>query len=141
MMLAGEDKLHHILACALITMVVFSVLVVLQKYCSDNDIQTCSCRSNDNVSIGSGSGDVDAAVVFSHRDTARKYFIIAIISGVISMLVGVAKEIADAYNILWTGGQSSWGDIIADFIGVVIGFMVIFLALGLRYWCLHRHES
>ena len=132
-MLAGEDKLYHILACASITIVAFFVLVILQK-----SYQTCCCKSEE-VSIGSGGDDVDiennVPVVYSER----KYFIIAIISGFISLSIGVAKEIADAYNLLWKGGQSSWADILADFIGVVIGLLIIFLALlGLRFWHLRN---
>ena len=58
--------------------------------------------------------------------------IMAVISGIVAMGVGIAKEIFDAYGILWTGGTSSWGDILADFIGVVVGEIFIFVAVVLR---------
>lgn len=58
--------------------------------------------------------------------------IMAVISGIVAMGVGIAKEIFDAYGILWTGGTSSWGDILADFIGVVVGEIFIFVAVILR---------
>ena len=59
----------------------------------------------------------------------RKYLIIGTISGVVAMSIGVAKEINDKYNIVWIG-TASWGDILADFIGVLLGY--ILLLLGYR---------
>ena len=58
--------------------------------------------------------------------------IMAVISGIVAMGVGIAKEIFDANGILWTGGTSSWGDILADFIGVVVGEIFILVAVILR---------
>ena len=58
--------------------------------------------------------------------------ILAGISGILAMCVGVAKELFDASEILWKGGTSSWGDILADFIGVVLGEILIFGGFALR---------
>jgi len=50
--------------------------------------------------------------------------------------VGITKEILDANELLWNGGTSSWGDILADFIGVVVGEIVIFAAVtGRSLFC------
>mmetsp|Transcript_4066 Transcript_4066/g.8950 ORF Transcript_4066/g.8950 Transcript_4066/m.8950 type:complete len:192 (-) Transcript_4066:891-1466(-) len=69
---------------------------------------------------------------------------IVVLSGMVSMAIGIAKEIGDAYDI-WppchaineddgsmVGCQSSWDDILADFIGVVLGGILILLAFWLR---------
>ena len=54
----------------------------------------------------------------------RKYIIIACISGIVAMAVGIAKEISDKYNIILSG-TASWDDILADFIGVMLGECII----------------
>ena len=54
----------------------------------------------------------------------RKYIIIACISGIVAIAVGIAKEISDKYNII-VSGTASWGDILANFIGVMLGECII----------------
>ena len=56
------------------------------------------------------------------------------ISGAVAVAVGMMKEIFDKYEILWTGGDPSWEDIVADVIGAVVGELMIFVALHLRGW-------
>lgn len=53
-------------------------------------------------------------------------------SGTIAFLVGVTKELFDKYEIWWKGGDPSWGDIVADGIGVLVGEVLIFMALYVR---------
>ena len=63
----------------------------------------------------------------------KNILILAIISGIVAIGVGIAKEILDACKLLWNGSTSSWGDVLADFIGVVVGEIVIFVLVVLRY--------
>ena len=87
-------------------------------------------------------GESDARAVDGEALTLQResqtYSIIAVVSGIAAMSIGILKEIGDEYDIAWNNGQSSWGDILADFIGVILGEIIIFLSLGLRFWIFRR---
>ena len=144
-MLAGVDKIYHILVCALITVLAFLALVI--AYNCFNSKNNKSYVDDDNEhhveSINDDDGDVELAAVPPAEDSSdsnmykctrfivqlprRNYIIImmAILSGAMAMAIGILKEVFDAYNII--NGQASWGDILADFIGVIIGACIIVL--------------
>jgi len=139
-MLVGNDKIYHILVCSLITIVTFFILVILFecyiKIHHRNEHQVTSNINDNDVEVALPATD---EVLDNEEDMymqkicihlpERKYIIIGIISGLIAMSIGVAKEISDKYNIVWIG-TASWGDILADFIGVLLGY--ILLLLGYR---------
>lgn len=76
----------------------------------------------------------------------RKFYFLAGISGIIALLIGVIKEIGDHYNIWFlckrvdengniVGCESSWSDIFADVIGILIGEVIVLggLAIWFRF--------
>ena len=140
LMLAGNDKIYHILVCSLVTIVTFFILVSIlkcyNKYNNRNEHQVTTTNINGNdVEIALPTTDEvlndagDMQKICHINLPARKYLIIGIISGLVAMSIGIAKEISDKYNIVWIG-TASWGDILADFIGVLLGY--ILLLLGYR---------
>jgi len=77
----------------------------------------------------------------------RKFYILAGISGIFALLIGIIKEIGDHYNVWFickrvdengyiVGCESSWSDIFADMIGILIGEVFILggLAIWFRFW-------
>jgi len=138
LMLITNDKIYHILVCALITIVTFFFLVkVLECYkrirnrnqvtsnINDNDVEVALPATDE---VLDNEQDMYMQKICIHLPE-RKYIIIGIISGLIAMSIGVAKEISDKYNIIWIG-TASLGDILADFIGILLGY--ILLLLGYR---------
>ena len=135
-MLTTNDKIYHILVCAFITIVTFFVLViVLECYKRIHHRNEVTTNNDADVEIALSATDevLDAEDMRMQKICihlpARKYLIIGTISGLVAMSIGVAKEINDKYNIIWIG-TASWGDILADFIGVLLGY--ILLLLGYR---------
>ncbi len=146
-MMVGEDKVFHLLGIAAMTCSVFALLFVAMERCyyrrkrawgddcvanagaEDDDVEAASSlpsRTND------GLGE-NNCLRFPARP--RGYYIrLALISGAVAVAVGMMKEIFDKYEILWTGGDPSWEDIVADVIGAVVGELMIFVALHLRGW-------
>lgn len=136
MTIAGADKLYHALASAAITCSTFTLLfLALECYYQrirgsgeeNNDVEMAAAAPS---SHDDGLGE-NYCLRFPDRPR-RHYLILSAISGVLTMAVGVTKEIFDAYDILWTGGDASWGDVLADFVGVAVGEFVIFVALHSR---------
>ena len=155
-----NDKLLHSLACASITCFTFVVSLVVRKVCcaaanrrcnddDDDDKGRVPCADHDHDADDYDVEMASSPVLNTHDDeeveqTERihpqlscptkgvRTIIMAVISGMVAMGVGIAKEVFDAYGTLWTGGTSSWGDILADFIGVVVGEIFIFVAVVLR---------
>ena len=130
------------MACAALTILFFLASIVAIEFYKKifiRDLQEENGR-------GADDADVEVCASSPSRETnkrcsacssiPKKYYILGGISGVAAMLVGIAKEIGDAYDI-WprcssVGCQSTWGDILADFIGVIVGEVIIFSALWLR---------
>ena len=154
-MLFGKDKLYHILVCAFITVATFSSLAMALAFYH----KACTTRNKegDEPNIGGGGGDIgdidEADVEMSQssdnaqkssclcnkfcRQCPKQNFILAAMSGAVSMLIGVAKEVGDLYNF-WSicqpaGCQSSLADILADIIGVAAGEVLIFSALWANF--------
>jgi hypothetical protein len=102
--------------------------VVEQDQCHDDDVS--------NVEIESSPALIsyNDQVLEGNRKQLhpKNILILAVISGIVAIGMGVAKEILDASKILWTGGTSSWGDLLADFIGVVVGEIMICVLVVLR---------
>ena len=146
----GKDKVFHFLGIALITCCIFTVLFLGLERCyyrrkwwedlpstsshintteeeEKNDLESNSLpsfRSNDGLGQNS-------CLRFPIRK--RGYYLkLAVMSGTIAFLVGVAKELFDKYEIWWKGGDPSWGDIVADGIGVLVGEILICMALHVR---------
>lgn len=142
-MLAGVDKIYHILSCALITVLAFFALLTTYN-CINSKIDNKSDKDNAHhiASINDDDGDFELAAVPSAEESSasnmhkctriiylptRNYIIImAIFSGGIAITIGILKEVFDAYNII-INGQASWDDILADVIGVIIGECIIVL--------------
>jgi len=158
-----NDKILHSLACASITCFTFVVsLAVLKIYsavhssCSSRHDDAIICQ-NDVVDVEEVAqqqrvdGDVETASsptpLTTHDNEVKRtnnvqpkfpkhILIMAGISGIVAMGVGITKEILDANELLWNGATSSWGNILADFIGVVVGEIVIFAAVtGRSLFC------
>ena len=119
----------------------------VDRHCHDDDVDIDQRHDHDHDADDYDVEMASSPVLNTHDDeeveqTERTHphsscpttsiCIMAVISGIVAMGVGIAKEIFDAYGILWTGGTSSWGDILADFIGVVVGEIFIFVAVVLR---------
>lgn len=134
MLVVGNDKLYHILVCAFITIVTFFVLVIVLE---------CYKRIRHRNQVTSNINDHDVEIALPTTDEmldnedmhmkklcihlpARKYLIIGTISGLVAMSIGILKEINDKYNLVWTG-TASWDDILADFIGVLLGYILLLL--------------
>ena len=102
--------------------------VVEQEQCHNDDVS--------NVEIESSPALIsyNDQVLEGNRKQLhpKNILILAVISGIIAIGMGVAKEILDACKLLWTGGTSSWGDLLADFIGVVVGEIMICVLIVLR---------
>lgn len=139
-MVITNDKIYHILVCALVTIVTFFVLVSILEFCNkkihhrnqvtsniiDNDVEVALPTTDE---VLDNEEDMYMQKKICIHLPKRKYIIIGIISGLVAMTIGVIKEINDKYNIVWIG-TASWGDILADFIGVLLGY--ILLLLGYR---------
>lgn len=124
MLLAEKDKLLHLFVCAAITILVFSVISLkCYKKSKDNDHDVNVTSDQDTLPNNNNERDEKLCTVQQMLPT-RKYIIIACISGIVAMAVGIAKEISDKYNII-ASGTASWGDILADFIGVMLGECII----------------
>ena len=139
-MLLEKDKLLHLLVCASITILIFSVISLkcYEKSKGDeNDVNVTSDQDNNSY-----ENDVEIPLPNNNNEReeklctvqqmlpTRKYIIIACISGIVAMAVGIAKEISDKYNIILSG-TASWGDILADFIGVMLGeSFIVFVWFG-----------
>ena len=146
-MMVGEDKVFHLLGIAAMTCSVFALLFVAMERCyhrrkrawgddcvanaraEDDDVEAASSlpsRTND------GLGE-NNCLRFPARP--RGYYLgLALIAGALAVAAGIMKEIFDRYEILWAGGDPSWGDVVADVIGAVVGELMIFVALHLRGW-------
>jgi len=90
---------------------------------NDNDIEITTAPSSREIN--------DACRIFS-RPCPMKYLILAGFSGIASMAIGIACYAVDKDGSM-VGCQSSWGDILADSIGVLIGEIMIFLGLWLKF--------
>ena len=124
MLLAEKDKLLHLFVCAAITILVFSVISLkCYKKSKDNDHDVNVTSDQDTLPNNNNERDEKLCTVQQMLPT-RKYIIIACISGIVAMAVGIAKEISDKYNII-VSGTASWGDILANFIGVMLGECII----------------
>ena len=138
MLLAEKDKLLHLLVCASITILIFSVISLkcYEKSKDDeHDVNVTSDQDNNNnendveilhaslPNTNNNERDEKLCAVQQILPT-RKYIIIACISGIVAIAVGIAKEISDKYNII-VSGTASWGDILANFIGVMLGECII----------------
>lgn len=155
--MVGKDKLLHIFVCALITILVF-IVISLKCYKKSKDdehaMNVLSDQDNDNNDIDveiavhapselpNNSNERDEKLCTIHQLLpTRKYIIIACISGIVAMAIGIAKEISDEYNII-ARGTASWGDILADFIGVMLGeCVIVFVWFGWKlctYYCLPK---
>jgi hypothetical protein len=161
-LLLMNDKILHSLACASITCFTFVVsLAVLKIYSAvhsssrhDDAICQNDVDEEDVKEVAQQQkvdGDVETASsptpLTTHDNEVKRtnnvqpkfpkhILIMAGISGIVAMGVGITKEILDANELLWNGGTSSWGDILADFIGVVVGEIVIFAAVtGRSLFC------
>ena len=147
-MLSGRDKLYHALACAATTVAAFLALALAVAVYGK-----IIGRRRDVVDGGDGGVDEEADCERQSQSTddepsnrsstsgvtcrwcSRTHLILAAMAGIIAMAIGIAKEIGDAYDI-WpfcgeAGCQSSGGDILADFIGVVLGEVLICTMLWL----------
>lgn len=112
-----------------------------QERCRDNDVGNVEIESSPAM-ISHDTQVLGEEAVVRKEDTGirkqlhpKNILLLAVISGIVAMGVGIAKEILDACELLWTGGTSSWGDVLADFLGVVVGETVIFVLVVLRYHC------
>ena len=124
MLLAEKDKLLHLFVCASITILVFCVISLkCYKSSKDNEHDVNVTSDQDTLPNNNNERDEKLCTVQQMLPT-RKYIIIACISGIVAMAVGIAKEISDKYNIILSG-TASWGDILADFIGVMLGECII----------------
>lgn len=124
MLLAEKDKLLHLFVCAAITILVFSVISLkCYKKSKDNDHDVNVTSDQDTLPNNNNERDEKLCAVQQILPT-RKYIIIACISGIVAIAVGIAKEISDKYNII-VSGTASWGDILANFIGVMLGECII----------------
>lgn len=157
-MLSGRDKLYHITACATITCITFFGFIIVYEIYK----KIVRIRGVEEYSYGSGGtnngDDVEMAMVAPapaaestdnsiisidrsrctfRRQCPKKYLIMAGLSGIVAMAVGIAKEIGDMYNV-WppcqtpTGCHASWGDMLANFIGVALGEVIVVLSSWLR---------
>ena len=124
MLLAEKDKLLHLFVCASITILVFCVISLkCYKSSKDNEHDVNVTSDQDTLPNNNNERDEKLCTVQQMLPT-RKYIIIACISGIVAMAVGIAKEISDKYNII-VSGTASWGDILANFIGVMLGECII----------------
>lgn len=124
MLLAEKDKLLHLFVCASITILVFCVISLkCYKSSKDNEHDVNVTSDQDTLPNNNNERDEKLCAVQQILPT-RKYIIIACISGIVAIAVGIAKEISDKYNII-VSGTASWGDILANFIGVMLGECII----------------
>ena len=138
MLLAEKDKLLHLFVCASITILVFCVISLkCYKSSKDNEHDVNVTSDQDNNSYENDVEILHASLPNTNNNErdeklcavqqilpTRKYIIIACISGIVAIAVGIAKEISDKYNII-VSGTASWGDILANFIGVMLGECII----------------
>ena len=124
MLLAEKDKLLHLFVCVSITILVFCVISLkCYKSSKDNEHDVNVTSDQDTLPNNNNERDEKLCAVQQILPT-RKYIIIACISGIVAIAVGIAKEISDKYNII-VSGTASWGDILANFIGVMLGECII----------------
>ena len=148
-MLSGKDKVYHIAACFLITIFTFVALVaaleIYKKFRRRflDDAVDAETPSTVLPNLDDPNNSVYAGKCKFCRLLPMKFIVVACVSGFISMVIGAIKEIGDIYNLWYlcnavnpdgsiVGCQSSWYDIFADLIGVVLGEVFIFL--GLWIW-------
>ena len=139
MLLAEKDKLLHLLVCASITILVFFIISLKcykKSKDNDHDVNMTSDQDNNNnendveIAVHAVPNRVEKLCTAQQILPTRKYIIIACISGIVAMAVGIAKEISDKYNII-VSGTASWNDILADFIGVMLGeSFIVFVWFG-----------
>ena len=113
--------------------------VVEQEQCHNDDVSNVEIESSpaliscdDQVVLKEGIVERNGEKGNRKQLHPKIILILAVISGIIAIGMGVAKEILDACKLLWTGGTSSWGDLLADFIGVVVGEIMICVLIVLR---------
>jgi hypothetical protein len=147
----GKDKIFHFLGIAIITCCIFTVLFLGLERCYyrrkwwEDLPSTSSPHSNNTTEEEKNDLESNSLPSFRSNDglgqnsclrfpvRKRGYYLkLAIMSGTIAFLVGVIKELFDKYEIWWKGGDPSWGDIVADGIGVLVGLLLIFIALHVR---------
>lgn len=101
-MLITNDKIYHILVCALITIVTFFFLVkVLECYKRIRNRNQVTTNNDVDVEIVLPTTDEvfdNAGTMYMQKIClihlpSRKYLIIGIISGLVAMTIGVIKEI------------------------------------------------
>ena len=124
MLLAEKDKLLHLLVCASITILIFSVISLKCYEKSKDDEHDVNVTSDQDTLPNNNNERDEKLCAVQQILPTRKYIIIACISGIVAIAVGIAKEISDKYNII-VSGTASWGDILANFIGVMLGECII----------------
>eukprot|EP00804_Cyclotella_cryptica_P026837 CCRYP_018606-RA/>CCRYP_018606-RA protein AED:0.32 eAED:0.32 QI:0/-1/0/1/-1/1/1/0/175 len=149
MILSGNDKLYHIAACALITMATFLALSVARRFqeqsrgCSMVDDSPSDAIENgrDVEAPGNHVAVTDVEEKCSFRISKNNWVLVGM-SSLVALSIGILKEIGDMYNFWWlcqsknedgsiVGCDASWGDLLADIIGIILAQAIIFLFLSL----------
>lgn len=145
-MLLAKDKILHIVACFLITVVTFLMLLATRKVYDMNHPSRCveeiapPVESHD-FEVGIDGYDNDNTIIttkhcFFDRHI-HKYLLFIKISTTVALIIGIAKEIGDLYNFWWlcqtkkedgsiVGCDASWADFFADVVGIILANSFIF---------------
>jgi|Transcript_12068 hypothetical protein len=139
----GKDKLYHIIACSLITMFTFTLMLaglkVYERWTTTDTHHSCASdeqlRDEENINNNAHKCEF-------YRTLAKKTNTAAFVAGFFALSIGIMKEVGDIFDIWWVckgevGCSASWADLLADFIGVVIGEGIIFTALLILYQLKH----
>lgn len=144
MILSGKDKLYHITACFLITVVVFAVLLAARRF-----HETQSARIEEERDIEDARRDNNTDTLNTGRCSfnrcIHKNWALAAVASWVAVLIGIVKEIGDMYNFWWlcqsknedgsiVGCDASWADFLADVVGIILANCIIFMSLWL--WAL-----
>ncbi|KAL3810708.1 hypothetical protein ACHAXA_009990 [Cyclostephanos tholiformis] len=145
MLIAGEDKLYHALASAFITCLTFALTFLASERFYHRRLRNRTSGgegNNDDVEVGGSSspsimhgddGLGENNCLRFPRDRPRWYYpILMALSAFVALAIGITKEVFDAYDVVWTGGDASLGDVLADSVGAIMGILLIFVALRIR---------
>jgi hypothetical protein len=148
-LLAGKDKLYHMAACALITIATLLGLLlsrrIYHRYCPSGVEKAGAVDGCDDVEAPPANKETES-IQASNTEKCNfdrfisKNWVLVTTSSLVALLIGIAKEIGDMYNIWWlcqaknadgsiVGCDASWADLLADIVGIILANVIIFASL------------
>lgn len=150
----GVDKILHMAACFLITAGTFLILLAARSFYNRNHENfpaglTTSSHEYDVESLDNSNESATTTQCNFYRCIQKDWVLIAIASSV-ALVIGIVKEIGDAYNFWWlcqsknddgsiVGCDASWGDFLADVVGAGVASGFIFATICL--WNSFREKN